>query len=194
MTSPKTTTKTKSKAKRRTQVDDLAVITVSPSLEVLEGLDIHNTLASVEARLDSMEIDIARQAGSADDESRRFTGELAVMKARVQDAIDAFSQTADEVRAMVKSVDARLEAPAAKDDSAAAIRAELEARIHGATAGIGDALEGFVGDVTRRIDDLGETVAQVQDALGGIADALVGLATVPERLEALEATVARGEA
>lgn len=184
MTSP-----TKSKARRRS--DEMAVINVSPSLEILEGLDIHNTFASLEARLDSMEIDIARAQGVRDDDSRRIAGDLAVMKARVEDALGAFAQTAGELQDMAKDFERRL---ALKADPAGegirALRTELEARIEGVTAGIGDVLENLARDIGARIDGLAESLRGLQGGMETVAGAVEGLASTPRRLAELEEAVA----
>ena len=80
----------------------------SPALEVLETLEIENALTSIEARLDSLEIDLARATGSREDDARRIAGEMAVMRARVEDALIAFAGTADQIRQTVSSVEKRL--------------------------------------------------------------------------------------
>jgi hypothetical protein len=160
------------------------VRTVSPSLSILEELEVHNSLASIEARLDSMEIDVARYAGSRDDDMRRISGELAVMKARVEDALDAFAQTSDDLREMAKDFDKRLAERTGKGE-VRNIRAELEAKIDGVTAGVGDVLEGLADQLGARIDTLS---AQ----LTGIVTVMEAMVTLPDRIAALEASVARG--
>lgn len=180
---------TKSRSRRRSL--DRPVIHVSPSLEVLEGLDIHNTFATIEERLDSMEIDIARQQGARDDDARRLSSEMAVMKARVEDALDAFARTAEELREMAKDFDKRL---AKKADPAgvaiSALRRELEAKIEGVTAGIGDVLESLAGDLAARMDGIASALENVQKGLDQTVATLEGLSTVPRRLAELEGSVA----
>src|SRR5438552_2146120 len=79
----------------------------SPALEVLETLEIQNALTNLEARLDSLEIDLARATGSREDDARRVAGEMAVMKARVEDALTAFAATADDLRDMSRGGEER---------------------------------------------------------------------------------------
>lgn len=182
-------TQTKNRTRRRSP--GRAPISVSPSLEVLEGLDIHNTFATIEERLDSMEIDLALQQGSRDDDARRLSSEMAVMKARVEDALDAFARTADELRETAKEFDKRLARKADPAGNAvSALRRELEARIEGVTAGVGDVLESMAGELSGRIEALGSTLATLQASVDSITGAIDGLATVPRRLSELETTVA----
>ena len=105
---------------------------VSPALEVLETLEIENALTNLEARLDSLEIDLARATGSREDDARRVAGEMAVMKARVEDALTAFAATADQIKQTVGSIEKRLNdlvVGEELDASVADVREELEARI-----------------------------------------------------------------
>jgi len=105
---------------------------VSPALEVLETLEIENALTNLEARLDSIEIDLARATGSREDDARRIAGEMAVMKARVEDALTAFAATADQIRQTVNGIEKRLSdlvIGEELDASVADVREELEARI-----------------------------------------------------------------
>jgi chaperonin cofactor prefoldin len=105
---------------------------VSPALEVLETLEIENALTNIEARLDSLEIDLARATGSREDDARRIAGEMAVMKARVEDALTALAATADQIKQTVSSIEKRLidlVVGEELDASVADVREELEARI-----------------------------------------------------------------
>jgi hypothetical protein len=98
----------------------------------LETLEIENALTNFEARLDSMEIDLARATGSREDDARRVAGEMAVMKARVEDALTAFAATADQIRQSVSSIEKRfadMVVGEELDASVADVREELEARI-----------------------------------------------------------------
>jgi ABC-type transporter Mla subunit MlaD len=153
-------------------------------------LDIHYTLTSIEERLDSMEIDLARQQGSRDDDARRLSSEMAVMKARVEDALDAFARTAEELREMAKAFDKRL---AKKADPAggaiATLRREVEAKIEGVTAGIGDVLESLAGDLGARIEGIAQTLEGFQKGLDQTAAAIEGLSSVPRRLAEIEGTI-----
>jgi len=96
-------------------------------LEVLETLEIQNALSNLEARLDSLEIDLARATGTREDDARRIAGEMAVMKARVEDALTAFASTADDLRDMARGVEKKLNdvADAKGGESTAVLRDEL---------------------------------------------------------------------
>ena len=174
MTSPKGSTRRPAKA-------EAAPAYVSPSLEVLETLEIQNALSNLEARLDSLEIDLARATGTREDDARRIAGEMAVMKARVEDALTAFGATADELREMAKGFEKRLADVASKPGDPA-IREELKAQIHGVTAGVGDVLESMASDVRARMDALGAQMKEIQDGMSSIAERFTG----SERRVALE--------
>src|SRR6266700_65949 len=145
MTSPKGSTRRPARA-------EAPQAYVSPSLEVLETLEIQNALSNLEARLDSLEIDLARATGTREDDARRIAGEMAVMKARVEDALTAFASTADDLRDMARGVEKKLNdvADAKGGESTAVLRDELKARIDGVTAGVGDVLESMAADVRAR--------------------------------------------
>ena len=166
MTSPKGSTRRPAKA-----VAPQAY--VSPSLEVLETLEIQNALSNLEARLDSLEIDLARATGTREDDARRIAGEMAVMKARVEDALNAFGATADELREMAKGFEKRL-GGLANEQPDGAIREELKARIDGVTAGVGDVLESMAADVRARMDALGTQMNEIQGGMSSIAERIAG--------------------
>lgn len=191
MPSPKGSTRSKAAA-REVEVVPARPPYVSASMEVLETLEIQNTLSAIEARMDSLEIDVARAQGSRDDDMRRIAGEMAVMKARVEDALTAFAATADELRAMSKAVEQRLEGVAAGATAGAdvhAVRAEMAAGIDGVMAGVGDVLEGLTGEIGSRIEELGGRMQVVQDAVLGIAGVVERLAQLPQRLDEIDARV-----
>lgn len=164
----------------------------SPSLEVLEALELQNAVSHIEARLDSLEIDLARQTGIREDEARRLNGEMAVMKARVEDALNAFSGTAQELQDMARSLEKRLDEVVARTlgdehPSVPAIRAELRAGIDGVMAGVGDVLENVASETRQRIEALGEQMAEIQDGMLRIAEHVGALTPIAARLAALEA-------
>jgi len=134
---------------------------VSPALEVLETLEIENALTTIEARLDSLEIDLARATGSREDDARRIAGEMAVMRARVEDALIAFAGTAEQIRQTVSSIEKRLSdlvVGEELDASVADVREELEARI----------------------DTLGEQMGSLQKDLSAIAAEKPRVITLPD--------------
>lgn len=170
--------------------------TASPSLEVLEDLEIQNAVSNLEARMDSLEIDLARHAGGREDDARRIAGEMAVMKARVEDALAAFSGTADELRAISQSIEQRLDDVVARTiggehPAAPALRAELRAGIDGVMAGVGDVLESVAGETRQRIEALAEQMREIQEGMLKIAEHVGALTPIATRLAELEAAVAR---
>lgn len=179
MTSPKSKTRRRPASKKATDRVVSVSPSVSPSLEVLEGLDIHSSFTSLEARLDSLEIDLARQQGSREDDARRLAGELAVMKARVEDALDAFAQTADDLRASAKQAAKRSSVTGGVD--IAAVRVEIDARIDGATAAIGDVLKTVADDIGSRMGALGVQLDELQGVVQDLAVRLDALSDDAER-------------
>lgn len=80
----------------------------SPSLEVIGQLEVANSLSQLEARLDSIEIDIARIATGREDDAKHISGEMEVMRARVDDALTAVTETAQDLRDAWVSIDGRI--------------------------------------------------------------------------------------
>ena len=80
----------------------------SPSLEVIGQLEVANSLSQLESRLDSIELDISRVAASRDADSRHVTGEMDVMKARVEDALNAVTETAQDLRDAWVGIDTKI--------------------------------------------------------------------------------------
>ena len=152
----------------------------SPTLEILGALNVHNSMTAIEARLDSFEIDLARMAGSRDDDARRIAGELAVMKARVEDALAAFAATAVEIRDQLKA--ASTTAP-----NLAVLREQIEAQIEGATAGIGDVLTSMAADIRARADQVVERLAAMDEGLSATRESVSSVESLLERVAALEA-------
>jgi len=183
MPSPRGTTRRPAKAAARSATPPYK----SPALEVLETLEIQNALTNLEARLDSLEIDLARATGSREDDARRVAGEMAVMKARVEDALTAFAATADDLRDMARGVEKRLGDVIGPDDgtnSLSVVREELRARIDGVTAGVGDVLEAMAADVRARIESLGGQMSEIQQGMAAIVERVTSITpqtvTVPE--------------
>jgi chromosome segregation ATPase len=144
-------------------------------------LEIQNALTNLEARLDSLEIDLARATGSREDDARRVAGEMAVMKARVEDALTAFAATADDLREMARGLEKRMSDVFGLDEGTnnlVAVREELQARIEGVTEGVGDALESMATDVRTRIELLGGQISEIQQGMTAIAEGVT--ATPPQ--------------
>src|SRR5436190_24092072 len=80
----------------------------SPSLEVIGQLEVANSLSGLEARLDSIEIDIARVSSAREADARQATGEMDVMKARVEDALNAVTETAQDLRDAWATIDSKI--------------------------------------------------------------------------------------
>jgi predicted nucleic acid-binding Zn-ribbon protein len=80
----------------------------SPSLEVIGQLEVANSLSQLEARLDSIEIDISRIAAGREDDAKHISGEMEVMRARVDDALTAVTETAQDLRDAWVSIDERI--------------------------------------------------------------------------------------
>ena len=156
----------------------------SPSLEVLGELEVANSLSSLEARLDSIELDIARVVATREEDSRRISGEMQVMRARVEDALTAVTDTAQELRDAWVGIDSRIaELIDSRFDgqqtSVDGLRAQVtqgleatrmaieaaEARLHGEV----EALSGTSVEQVRGISDLVEQArTRVDEVVSGI--------------------------
>jgi phage shock protein A len=146
----------------------------------LETLEIQNALTNLEARLDSLEIDLARATGSREDDARRIAGEMAVMKARVEDALTAFAATADDLRDMARGLEKRMSDVIGPDDgtnSLFAVREQLQARIDGVTAGVGDALDSMAADVRAQVESLGGQMSEIQQGMAAIVERAAAITT-----------------
>jgi hypothetical protein len=109
------------------------------------------------------------------------------MKARVEDALTAFAATADDLRDMARGVEKRLGDVIGLDDgtnSLSVFREELQARMDGVTAGVGDVLEAMAADVRARIESLGAQMSEIQQGMADIVERVTSLApqtvTIPE--------------
>jgi predicted nucleic acid-binding Zn-ribbon protein len=81
----------------------------SPSLEVIGQLEVANTLSDLAGRLDSLELDISRITAARSEDARHVTGEMEVMKARVEDALNAVTETAQDLRDAWATLDRKIE-------------------------------------------------------------------------------------
>jgi hypothetical protein len=189
MTSPRNTSRGGSKTAERRYS--------SPSLEVLGELEVSNSLSALEARLDSIELDIARVVTTREEDSRRISGEMQVMRARVEDALTAVTDTAQELRDAWVGIDGRiaelidsrfdgqqtsvdgLRAQVAQGLEATRMAVEAaEARLHGEV----EALSGTSVEQVRAISDLVEQARSRVDAVvteveGRVGEALAGSRT-----------------
>jgi len=191
MPSPRGSTRRPAKAAARSATPPYA----SPALEVLETLEIQNALTNLEARLDSLEIDLARATGSREDDARRIAGEMAVMKARVEDALTAFAATADDLRDMARGLEKRMSDVIGPEDgtnSLLAVREQLQARIDGVTAGVGDALDSMAADVRARIELLGGQMTEIQQGMAALAERVTATAPQDTILPGVERSRRRG--
>ena len=170
----------------------------SPSLEVLGELEVANSLSALEARLDSIELDIARVVTTREEDSRRISGEMQVMRARVEDALTAVTDTAQDLREAWVGIDARIaELIDSRFDgqqtSVDAIRAQLaqgleatrmaveaaEARLHGEV----EALSGTSVEQVRAISDLVEQARSRADEVVAEVESRVGEALAGTRVD-----------
>jgi hypothetical protein len=165
---------------------------------VLGELEVANSLSTLEARLDSIELDIARVVTTREEDSRRISGEMQVMRARVEDALTAVTDTAQELRdawvgidtRIAELIDSRFEG---QQTSVDAIRAQLaqgleatrmaveaaEARLHGEV----EALSGTSVEQVRAISDLVEQARSRADEVVAEVESRVGEALAGTRVD-----------
>ena len=78
---------------------------------------------------------------------------------------------------MAKSVDKRLSDVVGKDETSIPdAKKELQARIDGVTAGVGDVLESMAADVRSRMDALGAQMGEIQQGMEAIVERVGALA------------------
>ncbi len=105
--------------------------------EILSEIQSVTAVAQLESRVDSIEHDIARIATAHEEDSGRLSSELAIMKARIEDALGAVAATVAELRATGTRAEAPSElqamAPAVDEDALrASIRLGLEEAVDAA--------------------------------------------------------------
>ena len=171
----------------------------SPSLEVIGQLEVANSLSQLEARLDSIELDIARVATSREEDQRHVSGEMGVMRARVEDALTAVTETAQDLRDAWVSIDQKITdlvdgRVGEQQRTLEALRAQLtsgleatrmaveaaEARLHGEV----EALSGTNIEQVRGISDLVEQArVRIDEAVAGVegrvSEVVAGAAAEP---------------
>ena len=165
----------------------------SPSLEVIGQLEVANSLSELEARLDSIEVDIGRVAASRVEDARHVSGEMEVMKARVADALNAVTETAQELRDAWVSIDQKIldliEGRVGEQQKVIeAMRAQVtngveatrmaieaaEARLHGEV----EALSGTSVEQVRGVSDLVESArARIDEIVAGVEGRVVEMMT-----------------
>jgi predicted nucleic acid-binding Zn-ribbon protein len=156
----------------------------SPSLEVIGQLEVANSLSQLEARLESIESDIARVAANREEDQRHVSGEMGVMRARVEDALNAVTDTAQDLRDAWVSIDEKITnlvdgRVGDQQRTLEALRAQFtsgleatrmaieaaEARLHGEV----EALSGTNIEQVRGISDLVEQArVRIDEAVAGV--------------------------
>jgi hypothetical protein len=100
------------------------------------------------------------------------------MKARVEDALIAFSATAEDLRDMARGLDKRMSDVIGPDDgtnSLFAVREQLQARIDGVTAGVGESLESMAADVRAQVESLGGQMGEIQQGMAAIVERVAAI-------------------
>lgn len=132
----------------------------SRAIEVLESLRLHDSVSSIEERVGGLELDVTRLASARDEDVRRVASEMAVMRARVDDAVGAVHDTEVTMRAAEPTV----------------VAAPSEELINGIIAGVGDAMTSLQGVTDARLTEVREAVERIASAVGSLI----------ERIELLE--------
>ncbi|MFY9586626.1 MAG: hypothetical protein WAT66_04130 [Actinomycetota bacterium] len=147
-------------------------------------MEVANSLSQLEARLDSIEIDISRVIASREEDQRHVSGEMGVMRARVEDALNAVTETAQDLRNAWVSIDQKITdlvdgRVGDQQRTLEALRAQFtsgleatrmaieaaEARLHGEV----EALSGTNIEQVRGISDLVEQArVRIDEAVAGV--------------------------
>jgi predicted nucleic acid-binding Zn-ribbon protein len=151
---------------------------------VIGQLEVANSLSALEARLDSIELDISRVAATREEDGRRISGEMQVMRARVEDALTAVTETAQELRDAWVGIDGRIAELVdgrfgEQHRSVESLRAQIasgvestrlaveaaEARLHGEV----EALSGTSIEQVRGVSDLVEQArSKINEVVAGV--------------------------
>ena len=158
----------------------------SPSLEVIGQLEVANSLSALESRLDSIELDLSRISAARDADSRHVTGEMDVMKARVEDALNAVTETAQDLRdawigidtKIAELVDGRI---GEQQKILEALRAQLSSgvestrlAIDAAEARLQGEVEALSGTSSEQVRGVGELVEQARAKIDEIVAGVEG--------------------
>jgi hypothetical protein len=143
----------------------------SPASEIIGSLRLQDAITMIEGRLASLELDVERLSASTEDDVKKTSGELSVMRAHVNDALDAVSQTAEGLRAEVS------------DLVHGALPPSPDEVIDDVIDGVGDAMRTMAEAVEARISALSHDLGRTKDAVERIATVVGGLLNRFDRLE-----------
>lgn len=188
------------------ELDRQQAVSVINLAEALGEITQDEAVGHLEARLSFLERRVERLTARREESDRGFEGEQAVMRARLEDVLEAVGATAEEQREALLLMEKQLrstvsEAEAALSRDAAGLRNELAS----ATEAASDRLEwaearlsGETGSLEDRLRELAGSLAQVREeeergaaersernrAVEGVSEGLVALAAdVEARIE-----------
>lgn len=143
----------------------------SPASEVIEALQLHDTVATLEERVASLELDLERLQASRDEEMRLFTGEMDVMRARIADALNAVGETERDLKAQAVS-------------PAAVAQQTQDDVVEQVVSGMGDAMATLTEAFERRLAAMDAQIGETRAAVERMATAV---GTVLNRMDRIEA-------
>lgn len=177
--------------------------------QALDEINEGEALAHLDTRLSFIERQVERLTARRDEADRGFQGELAIMRARIEDTLEAVGSTAEEQRDSWISLEKRVSALVADQDSRStevfdSLRADLVALVQEATKklektearvrGEAKALEGNLEERVRSVlEGLGDNRNLVEESLAELDTRLKEAAETQEArsLEISEAALAK---
>lgn len=188
------------------ELDRQQAVSVINLAEALGEITQDEAVGHLEARLSFLERRVERLTARREESDRGFEGEQAVMRARLEDVLEAVGATAEEQREALLLVEKQLrstvsEVEAALSRDAAGLRNELASATEAASDRLERAearLSGETGSLEDRLRELAGSLAQVREeeergaaersernrAVEGVSEGLVALAAdVEARIE-----------
>ncbi|HVF12680.1 MAG TPA: hypothetical protein VNA87_06305 [Actinomycetota bacterium] len=166
--------------------------------QALDEINEGEALAHVDTRLSFIERQVERLTARRDEADRGFQGELAIMRARIEDTLEAVGSTAEEQRDSWISLEKRVSGLVADQDSRStevldSLRADLVALVQEATKKLEKTEARVRGEAKALEGNLEERVRSVLEGLGDNRNLVEeSLAELDVRLkEAAEAQEAR---
>lgn len=166
--------------------------------QALDEINEGEALAHLDTRLSFIERQVERLTARRDEADRGFQGELAIMRARIEDTLEAVGSTAEDQRDSWISLEKRVSGLVAGQDSRStevfdSLRADLVALVQGATKKLEKTEARVRGEAKALEGNLEERVRSVLEGLGDNRNLVEeSLAELDVRLEeAAEAQEAR---
>lgn len=152
--------------------------------EALNEIGEGESFAQLDARVSFMERQVERLQARRDETDRGFQGELSVMRARIEDALEAVGGTAAEQKELGAALERRLTALVSESESGTSdlietLRRDIVSQVEGATSRLSKAearlrgeTKALSGEVQEQVRAISESVAESQQEIQAVAETL----------------------